>query len=552
MQILDKITLLNRTTQDCLNEDNEIKIIERFTEVGLRIIGADFGFVWLKPPDSKKLELIYKSPNLPFEPSSPKEGGRNYSVIENSRPDFVVETKKTPDALHVNKYVSSFVIIPLVFKDSVYGTMVLCFKKIETFPDDKKILSMLIGYSLAQAINIGRLIEREHKARTLSERHKTYFKALVENSHEVIVLIDKKGNILYVSPTVKKIYGLEISDLVGNNISNFVHGKDSASIENYLARIVKNNNNNLDEVEFSYKNKEGNLCFVESTAFNMLDNPDVNGIILNIHDITLRKKNENLKQTEILLNEEKLKTEFIANATHEIRTPLAIIRGNVDLAMMKNLKDVKFVKDIFKAISCGVEHLTNMLTDLTMLSSKEGKIKMSKMLSESALVSSRNGKINDEIIFEKLDIFGVIKRIADRFTVVAGKKNILIEVKNKPSIYLMGDELYLEKLFANLIKNAITYGKGGGKIAVDFIKKENTVDITVWDNGIGISKDDLPNIFERFYRADKAHSSDTKNIGLGLALVKWIVTNHGGTITVESQRGKDTVFTVSLPILNLD
>jgi signal transduction histidine kinase len=283
--------------------------------------------------------------------------------------------------------------------------------------------------------------------------------------------------------------------------------------------------------EFSYKNKNDHIFSLEATATNMLSNPSIGGIVLNIRDITLRKRTEMLKETEKLLEEEKIKTEFISNATHEIRTPLAIIRGNVDLAMMKGAGENKFIKDRFKAISHEIEHLSYMLSDLNLLTSDKEKIK-------------------DRLVLKETDVSKIIKHIVGVLKVVAYKKSITIKIKTNPKIILLGDGAYLEKMLANLIKNAITYGKEKGWISIESARKGNMVEIKISDNGIGMAKEDLPNIFDRFYKADKSHGLSSKRFGLGLAIVKWVVSAHKGTINVESQLGEGSTFVILLPTLN--
>src|SRR3989344_9152144 len=402
--ILDKITQLNQTVLECLGETSEIKIVKAFTEAGLQVLHADFGFVWLNSAKSHALELVYKSPNLPYMPVVPREEGRNYRVLEFSTPDFVTDVKKRMDKYDVSSYMKSFVIIPLVYKQAVYGTMVLCFKKSESFSKEKRILSVFIGNSIAQTVTIRRLAINEQEARILSEKR------------------------------------------------------------------------------------------------------------------------------ELLLNEEKVKTEFIANTTHEFRTPLAIIKGNIDLVLINDSKGVKSVKNTLDAINHEVEYLSNILADLELLTSERGSVK-------------------NRIVSKEVNMADLISRIIKRCQAIAHKKNISIKAKNIPRIILMGDTVYLEKAFLNLIRNAVIYGREGGWIKIDAVKIGRSVEIKIKDNGIGIDEEDLPRIFDRFYRADKSHNRSSKNTGLGLAIVKWAVNLHGGNVSVKSHKNKGSTFNVILPIL---
>ncbi len=113
----------------------------------------------------------------------------------------------------------------------------------------------------------------------------------------------------------------------------------------------------------------------------------------------------------------------------------------------------------------------------------------------------------------------------------------------------MGDKEYLDKLLINLIRNAITYGKENGKIEITVKKEQDKIMIKISDNGVGIAKDELPYIFERFYRTKKAREMSNIGTGLGLAISKWVVESHRGNIAVESTEGKGTTFTITLPLL---
>src|SRR5438128_830360 len=136
--IIDKITLLNQTVLDSFRETDELRIIKNFTDAGVKVLGADFGLVWLNSYSSKNLELVYKSPSLPFIPKFPRPDGRNFRVLKTGKPDFIKDIDKTPDARYLHGSIKSFVIIPISYKEQVYGNIVLCFKQKELFPKEKK------------------------------------------------------------------------------------------------------------------------------------------------------------------------------------------------------------------------------------------------------------------------------------------------------------------------------------------------------------------------------------------------------------------------------
>jgi two-component system phosphate regulon sensor histidine kinase PhoR len=132
----------------------------------------------------------------------------------------------------------------------------------------------------------------------------------------------------------------------------------------------------------------------------------------------------------------------------------------------------------------------------------------------------------------------------------AKKKKISLSYdKLGTSLFVRGDRHYLEQVLINLLENAIKYGREGGRITISTIEKSPTeIEISVQDDGIGIPKEDLPRIFERFYRVDKGRSQELGGTGLGLSIVKHIVQGHGGRVWVESQLGQGSVFYFTLPI----
>jgi PAS domain S-box-containing protein len=529
--ISDKVTLLNSTVLKCINENDEQKIIEAFTETSIKVLDADYGFVWLNSFSSNRLAIKYKSKDLPFEPKAPRKKGRNYRALESKEIDFVSDVKEASDAAYLNKYIKSFVIIPICYRDKIYGNIVICFKEKQEFSTEKKTLCTFIGNSLAQSITIHRLIKSELNARALAERNEAYFRALSENSYEVILLVDKEGWVNYASPSVNKFFGIEPKDITGHKVDDFIYNSRE-SISEYLNRI-KNQPNTSHILEFAYRAKNGADRFLEATGYSMLKNPNVKGIVINMRDITSRKSLESEKATRILLEDEKRKIAFMAEANHELRTPLAIIKGNVDLILREaGRQKRRYADNALHDIDDEVKHLTNILSDFSLLTTSKQEASY-------------------RIVKKDVNLSKIITKAIARFKVIAKKKKIRIKKKiSKVSIF--GDEKYLERLIVNLIKNAINYGKKGGYINIELIKKSNKqVELKVSDNGIGISPDDLPYIFERFYRADKSHSVGDKSTGLGLAICKWIIDAHNGDIKAQSIVDKGTTFTINLPISHI-
>ena len=396
------------TEVDNLKIDNP-KIIEKFTEAGLKILEADFGFAWWKiSKNDDKYSLAYKSAGLPYEPRLPRERGGNFQATKKRTPIFVenVDKKNYEKKYDVSPYMKSYVIIPIAYNSHIlYGNLVLCYKKKHIFTEGDKELSVSLGHITAQAITIRNFAEKEYE----------------------------------------------------------------------------------------------NL-----------------------------KKAEMLKYTWKLLHQEKIKTEFVANAAHELRTPIAIIKGNVDLATKSNFKNAKSPESALRAIDHEIKHLSQIISDLT-------------------LITNGTEDLKDNIIFKEVSLKPLVEHVVEKSRTISFEKKISIVAKKLPNIIIWGDEKYLEKMLTNLVRNSVTYGKVGGRTEILVENSKKFVTIKVIDDGIGIAKKDLSRIFERFFMADKSHGSGD-NSGLGLAIVKWVVEAHGGKISVKSTISKGSAFSVTLPI----
>ncbi len=257
----------------------------------------------------------------------------------------------------------------------------------------------------------------------------------------------------------------------------------------------------------------------------MSENPDIGGIVMNIRDVTERKKIEEMREMSRLLEEERLKVKSLADANHELRTPIAIIKGNVDLALMQKGKTSQ--REALQAINQEITHLSDILSDLNLLTLSDG--------------GSKN-----KMISEPVDLEALIGQTVKRCTVLAHKKNISMTIGPIPRIAILGNKMYLEKMLVNLVKNSILYGNKDGHTEILAKKSKGFLVVSVIDDGIGISKEDMPHIFERFYRTDTSHTGD--GVGLGLSIVKWVAEIHGGKVEVKSIEHKGSTFSVSLPI----
>jgi signal transduction histidine kinase len=246
------------------------------------------------------------------------------------------------------------------------------------------------------------------------------------------------------------------------------------------------------------------------------------GKSLNAMADELQQKIQNLDQMN------RIRTDFVANVSHELKTPLTLIKGYIetleDKAMDGKEQSAKFVS-IIREHS---DRLGNIVDDL---------------LSLSELESSKDCVHRTEFDLKKL-----IDDISLGFGhALAEKKQTLNVSSQGTDLRIKADHNEIEQLFVNLIDNGIKYTKESGRIELSLLEQAQAVCVTVQDNGIGIPKEHLERIFERFYRIDKARSRKLGGTGLGLSIAKHIVLAHNGTITIESELNKGTKVFVTLP-----
>ncbi|RPI35194.1 MAG: sensor histidine kinase, partial [Chloroflexota bacterium] len=236
--------------------------------------------------------------------------------------------------------------------------------------------------------------------------------------------------------------------------------------------------------------------------------------------------NQTLSRLEGLFHTQR---RFMADVGHELRTPLTVIKGNVGLMRRIGCTD----EESLGGIENEVDRLTRLVGDLLLLAQAEsGKLPLDRRIVEV-----------DTLLLEAMQQMRVLAR--DRLQLRLGDID---------QVLVCGDRDRLKQVLVNLIGNAINYTPPGGEVVVGVGKSDNQARITVTDNGPGIPSEDLPHIFERFFRAEKSRtrSRDGKGFGLGLSIAYWIVRHHKGRIEVDSTEGQGTTFCVWLPLADGD
>lgn len=332
-----------------------------------------------------------------------------------------------------------------------------------------------------------------------------------------LIATDDAGNIVHINPAALEMF---------NITEEYARGKsyDGLMMEFCPALTrekIKEKMETLDEMEFE-ENFEynGNIYYARYEVIDKSINSTVNLVVI-FQDITERQKLESMQK------------DFVANVSHELNTPLTTIKGYTETILDSEeiLEDKETLKRFLSVVDSEADRMSRIVKDLLQLSRLE----------------SQREKWHKSV----QNIVSIASAVVLKNSINAKNKNQHLNSLFDPDAEILAyvDADKIEQVLLNILSNAIKYTEENGRIDVDVIERNDNVYITVRDNGIGIAEKELPRLFERFYRVDKARSrSMGSGTGLGLSIAKQIVEEHDGTISIESKEGKGTAVTVQLPL----
>jgi two-component system phosphate regulon sensor histidine kinase PhoR len=240
----------------------------------------------------------------------------------------------------------------------------------------------------------------------------------------------------------------------------------------------------------------------------------VNSAVVVFHDLT-----------EIRLTE-RMRRDFVANVSHEFKTPLTSIRGYTETLLSGAKDDPKIAADFLETIGRNAQHLEALVSDLLMLAKLEAELPATR---------------------DHFDLISIIREQVGSRKGALTDRGIQVNVEC-PDIHIQADRARLATALSNLIDNAIHYNKAGGQIRISAERQNGALNLSVTDTGNGIPSEELHRIFERFYRVDKSRTRESGGTGLGLSIVKHAIESQGGTINVSSKIGLGSTFTIHLPL----
>lgn len=333
------------------------------------------------------------------------------------------------------------------------------------------------------------------------------FELIINSIPNGIIAVDKSLRVIVINPFGREIFDLPLENNIGKDIRHLIKDESICS----LIEKTINEDCTFSE-EFTLK-KSSKILSITTNPFKSEKN--IPGAVLFIQDITKMK------------NIEQIGAEFASNVSHELKTPLTSIRGFIETLKNGAINDPEVAHKFIDIIDIEAERLFFLINDILALSEIE------TMKQDADTVS-----VNIKDIIS--DAINVLQGQAD-------KKNISINTEIQPDLKIKAGKHKLMQLSLNLIDNAIKYSPEGSWMMIKASKLGENVVMSFKDSGIGIAKEHLTRIFERFYRVDKGRSRSLGGTGLGLSIVKHIVDIYNGKIDVISELGKGTEFLITFP-----
>ena len=362
------------------------------------------------------------------------------------------------------------------------------------------------------------ITERIQNVRELNYR-KEYFRLLVQNAFDIITIFSEDGTIKYQSESVKRVLGYDPEERINLNIFKdpIIHPDDLKKKHEFFSRAIANPNQPVTE-EFRLLHKDGSYRYIEAVCINLLENPYINGLVANYRDVTKQRALERQKE------------EFIAVASHELKTPVTSIKGYAQIIQTYFQKSDAQATNLVERLNTQVDRLTHLLENLLDVTKITG------------------GQL--ELRLTKFDINRLIEEIGEDIRQTTGRP-LVFELQ--PCPLLTADRDRIGQVLTNLLSNAVKYSPPAGQVIIRSLFELNptlgpVISISVQDFGSGIGEADMREIFERFFRVKDKDNNLIPGLGLGLYISKQIIVRHNGKLEVDSKIGEGSTFTITLPV----
>lgn len=370
---------------------------------------------------------------------------------------------------------------------------------------------------LGQALN--RMADSLQLQMDRIQEDESRLKSVLDNMISGVMMIDRDSKIVLLNRSAEDILGFSVQELLGKK---FDEAKQQFEFTQLIQECIDLREHIRDEMIFYYPSER--ILEINLSPISLNEN-EWAGVLIVLHDITAVRRLE------------RMRSEFVANVSHELKTPIAAVKGFAETLLAGALNDKETAKSFLQIIFDESERLNRLIGDILELSKIESK--------------------RIPLQFSPVSVNTFVSNCVHVMTSEAKKKSIELEMQVEEDLYMEADEDRLRQILINLLSNGINYTPEGGKVKIKVESifhgaegmDNERIRMTITDTGIGIPKKDLPRIFERFYRVDKARSRSSGGTGLGLSIVKHLVELHKGSIRVESEVGMGTKFFIELPVI---
>jgi two-component system phosphate regulon sensor histidine kinase PhoR len=348
------------------------------------------------------------------------------------------------------------------------------------------------------------------KIRIVTEQ-RNEFETILSAMREGVLAVDSEERILTFNQAAGSFFGIDLSSAKGHAIQEVIR---NAEVQRFLSGVLTEKG--PAEGEIVLHGPENRFLQLSGTLLHDIGGKKIGALVV-LNDITRLRQLENMRR------------EFVANVSHELKTPITSIKGFAETLHAGAVNDKENVQKFLEIVLKQSDLLNAIVDDLLSLSRIEQ--------------DAERGEI--QLTEENLRF--ILEAATADYELKAREREIKVILNCKQKIVVMANSRLLKQAISNLLDNAIKYSEPGTAVEVEAVSNSEEVVIRVNDHGSGIAPEHLPRLFERFYRVDKGRSRELGGTGLGLAIVKHIVQAHGGNVTVESTLGKGSIFTLHLP-----
>ncbi|MHC0039350.1 cell wall metabolism sensor histidine kinase WalK [Pseudoneobacillus sp. C159] len=357
------------------------------------------------------------------------------------------------------------------------------------------------------AMTFNNLTKKLQEATATTEGERRKLSSVLSYMTDGVIATDRKGRVILINEPALKLLNVSRETVLSQSIVTLLGLEENYTFDELIEE--------QDSVILDYSTKSKHFILRANFSVIQKETGFVNGLITVLHDITEQEKIDMERR------------EFVANVSHELRTPLTTMRSYLEALAEGAWRDEEIAPKFLEVTQTETERMIRLVTDL---------LQLSKLDSKDYLLSK-----------EWVNFISFFHRIIDRFELTKNPDVTFVRLLPDNPMFVEIDEDKMTQVLDNIISNALKYSPEGGQVTFTVEEELNFIVVSISDQGVGIPSDNIDQIFERFFRVDKARTRKLGGTGLGLAIAKEMVNAHGGNIWAASEEGKGTIISFSLP-----